>query len=763
MPQRRTPSIVLLLAILAAVSLWHFGFRGRPTAVAAFAAPQIQAGLGPEDPAAHLEERNAYMRFIHTMPRGTRWTYKEMQNTRRRFEQRAEADPDDFLRGVDSRWSEVGPDSQSGQTRSLAIAADGTLFLGMANGGLWRGHLDGARWLPLTDAVGGGVDEVHLCEGPGFQTLIQRHGTRLVVSRNGGEDWSEPAGLEALMRAMRLVNDGANRIWLLGAVGRGSALQTALLVSEDQAASFRVVHTFGEYWRGDLLLDPSETSGTRLLILHSRELLVWDILSGTLAPLARAEVPARQGVLASGGGPQGEVYVALDTDNGWRLYATSAPHWALDRRADLDECNRNLCAARGAPGQVFTGAEILSASHDGGREFQPAQPGGSYFEDPQGHLHPGVRGLQCLRDPRRPDQDLLVVHTDGGTWLSRDFGRSFARLPMIGLRAGQALDTLTSRRGVPWLWAATQDQGLQGGFYDRLVDGDGPAQLRPWVNGDYGSLVEIAPRGTFSGGVLAAAPGYVLWFHGRGEVAPEFLALPEHAQTLWMPPLYADPQDTQAAWLLAERIYRYLRGPQGRWTVQPFGNLEAREQGAQRLVAMGCAPGATTVYVADDAGGLHRSLDGGRTFEPRGRTIETRPANDQPPQFVLARCLWVDPAGSETVWVGGTGYSGPGVLVSNDGGQTFRSPATGLPPTLVRELALGVDGQMYAATDAGPWVLDQARSRWMGIEGRRAPNTVFTSVEPLDQGRVLRFATFGRGVWDYVVGPSFGSGAGDDQ
>jgi len=80
---------------------------------------------------------------------------------------------------------------------------------------------------------------------------------------------------------------------------------------------------------------------------------------------------------------------------------------------------------------------------------------------------------------------------------------------------------------------------------------------------------------------------------------------------------------------------------------------------------------------------------------------------------------------------------------------------TGLPSTLVYDLALesAENEVLYAATEAGPFRYDDSLAEWEYIGGTAAPLTTYWSVEGVPAAQLVRFGTYGRGIWDFHVGP----------
>jgi hypothetical protein len=78
--------------------------------------------------------------------------------------------------------------------------------------------------------------------------------------------------------------------------------------------------------------------------------------------------------------------------------------------------------------------------------------------------------------------------------------------------------------------------------------------------------------------------------------------------------------------------------------------------------------------------------------------------------------------------------------------------SNGLPSTIVNELVASPDEKfIFAATDAGPYAYVVAENTWYSLSDNTVPVQNFTSVEYIRTENVVRFATFGRGVWDLKI------------
>jgi hypothetical protein len=106
-----------------------------------------------------------------------------------------------------------------------------------------------------------------------------------------------------------------------------------------------------------------------------------------------------------------------------------------------------------------------------------------------------------------------------------------------------------------------------------------------------------------------------------------------------------------------------------------------------------------------------------------------------------------------TLWIAGSGYSNPGVFVSNDYGVSFSPIDSGLPHTMIYSLAATDDEKfLFAATDVGPYVYSVDAGIWYDMSLGHAPDMVYWSVDYIPALKTVRFGTYGRGIWDFVIG-----------
>jgi photosystem II stability/assembly factor-like uncharacterized protein len=724
-----------------AVSNWHME-RGRPRPTSDLLGDVWAEGNGVE--------RKRWLADMHRSAQGDDWRALERANASAELGRRASL-ASGVLPIPGGTWEEVGSSNQAGHTRSAAVGGvrpggARALYIGSANGGLWGGDLEGESWRPLSDALFGGVDGVLALppSNPGApEVLLIRRGAQVFLSADGGGLWRTPVGLErarTVQRMAHLAGDGPQ----VALLAQDQEQRVLLLVSSDRGASFSLRWTGPAAPDADLWAARTGDLAGRELWVAAGGSLLRSLDGGKTFGRPRTVAPEASKVVLSAseaGGPR--VYLAARVAGRWDLHRGS-PDAEFERVGELGDCWGQMVAFSGDPDVVLVGGLEVHRSTDGGASFRRLNSWGQYYSDPLGKLHADVRGLTTLPDPDRAGEDLCLISTDGGTYLSTDRGATVRNLSLEGLGVGQIYSTLSASSDPGLILAGTQDQGYQRGRL-RPATGRGPSTpFDQLLSGDYGYLTSAGGNHDL---VYASYPGFVLVQEGAAtpDLLYPWIDLPENAKHAWMPPIVADPVDGERFYLLADHLYRYQRKQGPYWTYRRHSAESFAAGGAKFLTTLAFAPSEPgLVLAANDRGRLWRSTDGGE-----GWSLARVNGNDH----LRPTSIAVHPTDPRRAVVGGAGYSGPAVLASEDGGRSWRPMGEGLPRTLVYDLAWAADGSddLYAACEAGAWRLKAGAGRWQNIMGRGAPATTYWCVEAV--GDTLRFGTYGRGIWDYRATP----------
>jgi photosystem II stability/assembly factor-like uncharacterized protein len=690
--------------------------------------------------------RSEWMERIHRTAPGVDWRALESAN---RLEAQFLRRSFPWPRGV-SPWQEKGASNLSGRNWVSALAADhSTLYVGSANGGLFRRAIAGAgAWTPITDDVGYGVHHLAYVPGEPERILIGSHDGRMFVSPDGGTTWDLPGGLPGWMGAIwRIVQeaDQPATIYALvdGSIWNGSAWdhRNHLLRSEDGGETFARVHSEPLATRPDVWID--RTGPGPLYLVAGNQLKRSTDHGQTFTPVGTLPLNGTAAKLAGSEAGAPHFYCAVFGDTGWSLYSSSDGGTGWVFRTTLEDFYGTLFAPVTDANQVLYGGVNCHRSTDAGASFSLVNEWWEYYGDPDTKLHADIFGFNShfVAIGKRSDETIFI-HTDGGTYTLAPSATVPHNLTRFGFPNAQYYGTLTPLTDPNIIFAGSQDQGYQ-------ISHPGLGTVTPEftqvISGDYAHLTSAWPDRSRM--VFSVYPGFVLVQTGPGDLSNlELTNFPTGAPGFqFLPAITADPDDTARAYVGARQIWQVRRTGASvyDWSALPF-DFDA---GIGDVVgAIAIAPtDHNQWYVATYAGYLYRSTNHGVSWV---RSVSVGP----PSHYFSGSDVVVSATDPHLAYACGSGYSTPGVFKTTDGGVAWVPMGDGLPPTQVFALAFGSDpSSLYAATQAGPFRFNPGTNAWVNLLTATCcpPLTDYWDVESVPASGVIRFSTYGRGIWDY--------------
>lgn len=694
------------------------------------------------------KRRKAWFQEIHRHAPDTDWTAIERDNGLQQLSKRnrlAEA-----MAGPSGRWTERGSQNQAGRAHVGVHSSDNsTLYVGSSLGGIWMGSPDGGSWTPIGDNLYGGahwlVPLPPLTEGDRDTLVVATDGGIIHTTGDDGVTWDAPSGIPEYTvgnrRTLRTTEGSDTLFFVLQHWSwDAEAYIYSLYRSTDRGESIEAIYDFGWY-AGDVWVP--RDGGEGLYLIDRSTIYYSDDLGGSFSELGSLpESSSRAELVASEAGAP-RLWVALD---GTRIYRSDdlAETWEVKRRITDSYIQYwgELSASITDVNRFAHGGMEFFSTPDGGNTFTQMNGWGEYYNRPADRLHADMMGIDVTIDA--DGREVWYISTDGGLYRSLDGLDTVENLSLDGLRISQYYSTLTDIDDPDLIAAGSQDQGYQttGGVPqdDRFMEFD------QTISGDYGHIV--SHDGTHDR-LFTNYPGFLGIFEGD---APEgmryYLDFPRAESGryyAWIPPLVADPEDPDAVFACFSRLYRYEKQGEDwipvQWSEEDFQRTEY-----EFLGAMAFAPSdSSRVYAATSAGRMLVSSD-------RGVTWEQTFGDDGPDSnYLYGSAIVVDPGDPDTVYVGGSGYDNAPVYRSTDGGQSWSEWATGLPSTTVFDMVLAGDGALYAGTQTAAYRREQGGDRWVDITGNEAPATTYWSVEYVPAGELVRFGTYGRGIWDFAL------------
>ncbi|MFH2002826.1 MAG: hypothetical protein ABIK28_24365 [Planctomycetota bacterium] len=741
MQTRKIVGIVSLL-VLSALACWPSA--NIPSASKTFPRP-TEHRLSEDAESKNKALKRQYHENMHQAAPGIDWKSMEKQNgleAMDRKRHRLEA----ILDGADrntATWRELGSRNLAGRIHCAAWSTDKQyLYAGADRGGLWKGERNGTNWTPLGDNLYGGVHEVGIvpAEGGDPEIIIRLYEDSVHRSTDQGLTWFKPEGLTAVGNAKRIVvlDDTDQTVFVLF---RNSSGQHRLKRSTDKGATFELSRNFtknGDIWTPRTGLGPIYAVDGLNIYISSDAGLSWSVLGHPIPASGTGEA-----VLAGSETPDLRFNVAINVAGTWELWRSedAAQTWSFER--NLDDFWSSLVASSQDGGLIaYAGVEMFFSRYGGGI-WQKVNNWGAYYNNPVNKLHADVPGIFALPDPDTPYGEIWYIGTDGGLYESVDQMHSVNNLSLSGLGVSQYYSVLTSRRRPDLVLAGSQDQGYQRAD----LDGPPPPVPGPWgdfeqlISGDYGHLT--SGDGTHDL-VYSVYPGFVLVQEGEEVPVLHFVDFPQNESYLWMPFVLGDPADTESFFFCASRLYRYTRQSGSVWTPVLHSDQDF-------------TPGFLTALAFSPVNPMRAwAVTGnGRLFYSNDRAVTWHLSASSGPgtHYFYGTVLLPSSIDEDTCWVGGSGYGIAPVMRTTDGGVTWVDAKTGLPNTLVYCMAEAPDGSgaVFCGSENGAWKYDPGLGYWSDILGTEAPINTYWTCEAVPSQNLIRFGTYGRGIWDYSL------------
>jgi hypothetical protein len=695
----------------------------------------------------------AYFEALHVVPPGYNWKLVNEAVREQRYSKHAKAMESvqaDTPR-VTGSWQEVGSANQAGRVVCVEFdAATNRVWTAGAGGTIWLGNLAGTEWKILNDPRRIPnpqlIKNVKLSSGK-ERLVVVSSAARSFYLDEGSSIWKQATGLEEMQRwgsfqnAVSCQRNGALEIYAYGDewdYGPMWKSRRVLYRSSDSGRSFERLRWFdgqGALW----------TDGTENVVLINDSTFSFVLPDGSIEDhgksglwkgasqilLAGADVASL--MVARVAKDSTGFYVSYDAGEQWE-YQGSLKFTPFDKKSFHQTTGFSRA-------WLYGGVDVYRSIYEGA-SWNRVNSWGQYYNDPAVYLHADIPSFNSFKSSS--GKTLTFICTDGGLFVSDNEVQSVKNISLSGLNISQYYSSFTSRDNVNVIYAGSQDQGFQ-----RTRDYATSARnFRQLISGDYSSIVS----GDMGHNVFCVYPGFVMFIpnaeDGWAPMTLDFV----HRNHLWLPPLASLNSNPRQVLLgggsssTGAYLYRYEAFQDSiRATKLPFdfGN-GATDVRITAVATFGADD--SFQYVVTSANKVFFSSDRGLTW-----TQGDRPAGLREHYF-SGNAIAIDNKNASLVYIGGSGYDGPGVYVSENKGESFKALA-GLPPCLVLGLAVGNNGRyIAAATDVGAFVYDTLLHAWSDVTSGSAPDQTYWDVDWIEPLQRFRFCTYGRGIWDFIPG-----------
>ena len=676
-------------------------------------------------------------------------------------------------------WTEAGPFNIGGRVTALeALPGGATVYLGSANGGVFKSTDSGTSWDAIFDATGQfsigalaidptNANTIWVGTGEANASVDSYDGAGVYVSHDAGATWA-PSGLAATARIGRIAVDPTNpqRVYAatmgtqfstgpdrgLDRTENGGQTWSRMLFLNDSTGVTDVVlnpaHPETVYcatWERVRRLSYRRAFGPGSGIWRSPDRgVTWTRLtSGLPTPtdsvgrIALAISPARPtriyAQITSGAGLG---YVGLG------LYRSDnvGQNWARRDVATSTFVNAfgGFCWYFGAMAVDPNNADRIFAL---GQVLIRSLAGGSTWSDVTGAAHVDFHAFWI--DPTNSNR--MYCGSDGGFFRSMDAGTSWeqtADLPITQFYAG-AIDATSPTHllggtqdngtlatyGAPTSWTAL---GIGGDGFQCMVDPVTPNVV--FAEWQY-CCSNTGPRRSTNGGAsFGPAPA--------GIVGSD--------RFNWCTPMVMNPRNHNVLLVGSQRVYRSVNNGLSYATISP--NLTTDPPTSLvygTITTLDISPADTNVYYAgtDDAK-VWRSVNRGASW--------TDISPGLPVRYVTR--VTADPADPQVVYATLSGFGLdehlPHVYRSGDRGTTWTSIASNLPDVPANDLVVDpADPRtLFLATDVGVYWTRDTGASWVPLGWGMPVQTIF-DLSFHAPSRTLVAATHGRSQWALDLTP----------
>lgn len=642
----------------------------------------------------------------------------------------------------------------SGRVTALAVdpTSSTTVYLGAAEGGVWKTTNGGSTWTPLTDhqaslAIGS------IAIAPSNHSLIYAgtgeedfsadsyFGLGVLKSTDGGTSWTMLSGPFASSRldigsiAVQPTNPNVVLAGTNNGVYRssnGGSTWTQVLFG---AAATSVVFNPTNANMAYAALGSSAGSVKNGVYVSANGGSTWTLHNGSgagvlptthVGRIAIAIAPSTPSTLYAGiaNSSNGSLLGLYKTTNGgsaWTKVAVTdycTPQCWYDDVIAINPRNANT---------VFVGGSAVN-----GTLFRSTNGGSSWSE-----ISYGANGVQLHEDHHALAFDkagaTLYVGNDGGVWKTTDVSTSVVDWTNLNntLDITQFYPGLSvSPDNLRLAYGGTQDNGVQtyGGelpwTYSWCGDGGWTALDFKVTTTVYASCSRLdVEKSTVSG-----VPG--TWSAVTSGISSD--------RVQYFPPLIMDPSNNETLYFGTYRVYQTTNG------ASSWHTISSDVTGGGSLTTIAVAPSnVKTIYTGSSSGHVYVTTNAGT-----GATW--REASSGLPAQSITQ-IAVSPASPSTAYVAFSGFpsgSGHHIYKTTNSGTSWTDISVRLPNTPVNDLAVDptYSNTLYAATDIWVFYTTNGGSTWMTL-GSGLPNVVVTGLKMYKSNRTLWAGTHGRGVW----------------
>lgn len=667
-------------------------------------------------------------------------------------------------------WAERGSNNQAGRVTATAYFKSKNKLYVLGDGGkLFRGVPDSAAWKLLNDNLR--FRNNVLCVLPktaGIARVLVANDLNVNYTDDDGVTFNASTGISFpiswggnYIAQIVYLEDSAKTVYCLTRPWDDTPWGPKfwLYRSNNKGQSFTKIYEFDEHDDNRLSLWVAYAGTTDLYALGNQDDVNFKAklykITGTSVTVLSSSSTLPHNITTRFKGYQSGTTVTLYAQTDYSIYRTTnfGVSWTFQGFAPIS--NGAFGISVKSSSKIFCGGVNCYYSTNSGISFNTVNNWTDYYGNEATKLHADMMSIDFFK--RKDGSEFGIVNCDGGTYRSDDYLVTNTNIGLKGLNVGEFYDVISDPANSNWFYGGSQDQGFQ-----RISNGGGVGKkdFTQVISGDYGKM---QLTGTNNNHLWMEYPGGEMYYYNDAHTGfSSIYSLSGSAKPLF-------------GWMLATaRVYPVnnnkiyigggnVNGGSGSYiakltaqTVSPYSitgtniNYDFRansNDGNSGISAIATTPfNANKIYVATEDGTFFYSSNAGTSWN------KTASFNGPYPFYDFGNAIYASKLTANLVYFGGSGYSNPPVYKSVDGGATFTAASNGLPNCLIFDLDANADESLlFAATSAGPYVYLVAANTWYSMLGTNAPYQDYYSVEFYAPTNTVRWATYGRGVWDFTI------------
>ena len=716
-----------------------------------------------KDRKIYKKHRKEYFEMMHKSSSHTDWAKmnQDYRNSRfiksteyrNRLEQSILNDYSEtfFNRDLQGVWEERGSNNLAGRVHTIEVDFDeGIIYCGSSGGNIWIGSLSGTGWVSANDYMQiNNINMIRLVSSSDINNrLLISGGNKFYYSDNQGFTINQSSGLEnvaswgEIYRSVVSYFDNQvtptifvlTKEWSNGSVAR-------IFRSDDLGENFYQIYSTSLLSERayDIWID--RYSPSDLFFLKNGELYSISILNNSMSYIGSAG-PLNQGenILTAGKDSQNNGSFHFYTKIGDRLYFSNNGGTIWTDKGELPSYTffRNSFSGSYDNQNILAiGGIDLFRSLNSGNNWERVNNWWEYYENPSIYLHADIPEIKFIKNNQ--GNEITFISTDGGLYISDNMINEVENLSLNGLGVSQYYSTYTKREPPYQIFAGSQDQGFQ-----RSIDyASSIYDFEQVISGDYGHIVSSDNGNS----LWTVYPGFAMYYPNASINSSGITWDFQMDGHLWMPPLMEDPYDPFSVYLAGGG----LSGGNHILKLTRSGNSITANQGLYSFNSTVTAIAYSPIdplhrYALTYNGKFYYSSDGGINW-----LMSSGFTGPESHYFYGSKIL---PSKTELgrVIIAGSGYSNPPVFITYNHGDSFENMSQGMPNTLVYDLAsTNEESFIFAATAVGAFAFSMEDGSWEDILGVEGPDQTYWTVEFISDINTVRFGTYGRGIWDFII------------